>query len=137
MSLLDAYMHDDMGLCNPLKNKHGQKVINDLFAHNSYIGFFVENDGEYIALANCFINYSTFAARPLINIHDFVVHPGHRNKGAGVFLLQGIEEYARQHGFCRINLEVRNDNHRAIALYQKFGFEECTPPMFFWEKILT
>jgi len=136
LGLLDAYMGDDMGLCQPLKHEHGQKVIKDLKAHGSYVGFLVEHEGAYIALANCFVNYSTFAGQRLLNIHDFVVHPLHRQEGAGFFLLKGIENYARRQGYCRINLEVRNDNAKAMALYRKFGFEECTPPMFFWEKKL-
>ncbi|MFW6371214.1 MAG: GNAT family N-acetyltransferase [Bacteroidota bacterium] len=82
------------------------------------------------------MNYSTFEGRRLINIHDFIVAPGHRGKGAGYYLLKAIEDYGRKHNFCRINLEVREDNVKARALYRKFGFGECSPPMSFWEKWL-
>ena len=132
--LLDAYMLDDMGMQKPLEFFHARKVIDDLRRHSSYQGFMVKNEDGYLALANCFINYSTFAARTLINIHDFVVHPRHRRKGAGLFLLSGIADFAEKNGFCRINLEVREDNHKAQQLYRKFGFKECSPRMFFWEK---
>jgi ribosomal protein S18 acetylase RimI-like enzyme len=132
--LLDAYMLDDMGMQQPLDFFQARKVIDDLRQHPSYLGFMVKDDDEYLALANCFVNYSTFAARRLINIHDFVVHPRHRRKGAGLFLLSGIAEFAEKNGFCRINLEVREDNHKVQQLYRKFGFKECAPKMFFWEK---
>lgn len=132
--LLDAYMLDEMGLQRPLEHLHAEKVMTDLRQHSSYRGFMVKKGSEYLALANCFINYSTFAGRRLINIHDFVVHPQHRGQGAGLFLLNAIAGYARENNFCRINLEVREDNDKAMNLYRKFGFNECEPKMFFWEK---
>jgi len=134
--LLNAYSHDQMGRAVPLENGKAEKVIADLKDHASYAGFFVVDSGWFIALANCFVNYSTFQARHLINVHDLIVAPEHRQKGAGFFLLQGIEQYARENGFCRINLEVREDNVTALNLYQKFGFTNCKPPMFFLEKNL-
>jgi GNAT superfamily N-acetyltransferase len=136
LKLLNAYMLDEMGLSQSLGKSHGDKVVANLEKHPSYKGFFIESEGEFIALANCFINYSTFATGPLINIHDLIVHPGFRQKGAGMALLKGIEDFARERHFCRINLEVRNDNAKAMALYKKTGFSECNPPMYFWEKRL-
>ena len=71
---------------------------------------------------------------PLLNIHDFIVAPAFRTIGAGQFLMKGILDFASQNGFCRVNLEVREDNHSAKSLYQKLGFLECEPRMYFWEK---
>jgi ribosomal protein S18 acetylase RimI-like enzyme len=87
-------------------------------------------------LANCNLNFSTWQAKPLINIHDFIVSSAFRNRGLGLFLLNGIERYAIQKGYCRINLEVRHDNIKAQNLYLKAGYSECSPPNFFWEKRL-
>ena len=134
--LLNEYMKDKMGLQKPLEDELAQKVMEDLGNHPVYRGFLVQKDNDYLALANCFINYSTFSGHHLINIHDFVVHPQHRGQGVGFFLLSGIQQYALQQGYCRINLEVRHDNHYAMQLYRKFGFKECNPPMYFWEKQL-
>jgi len=134
--LLNAYMLDDMGLNAPLDENKGQKIVADLLIHPSYVGFFVKENDEFIALANCFVNYSTFSARQLINIHDFVVASEYRCKGAGYFLLSAIEKYGQENDFCRINLEVREDNVKARSLYYKYGFRECSPAMSFWEKWL-
>ncbi|MFW5753270.1 MAG: GNAT family N-acetyltransferase [Marinilabiliaceae bacterium] len=134
--LLDAYSRDEMGMAAPMEKTKVEKVIADLQGHPSYTGFFVIDSGRFLALANCFVNYSTFRARHLVNIHDFIVAPEYRQKGAGLFLLQGIERYARDLGCCRINLEVREDNVKARRLYRKFGFSACKPPMLFWEKNL-
>ena len=45
-----------------------------------------------VGAAVCFIGFSTFAAKPLINIHDFVVLPAARGKGVGRRLLEAVEK---------------------------------------------
>ena len=52
--------------------------------------------------------------------------------GAAAALAERILAFARETGVEQINLEVRSDNKRAIALYEKFGFcKLCTFPGFF------
>ena len=49
--------------------------------------------------------------------------------GAASALTEGILAFARETGVEQANLEVRSDNKRAIALYEKFGFRKlCTFP---------
>ena len=52
------------------------------------------------------------------------VEKAYWGKGIGSALLQTLIDFARENGFAVISLEVRSDNARAIALYQKFGFEK-------------
>ncbi|MFW6371213.1 MAG: hypothetical protein ACOC10_08425 [Bacteroidota bacterium] len=40
LALLNAYMLDDMGAMAPLEEKKGQKIMEDLQNHPSFIGFF-------------------------------------------------------------------------------------------------
>jgi len=134
--LLDAYMQDEMGNSAPMPADLAPKILNGLKSYSGYLGFFALADGEFVALANCNNNYSTFKAKPLINIHDFVVHPDFRGKGVGRFLLDSIAEFGKENGYCRINLEVRNDNVKAQKLYEKAGYADCQPSMYFWEKNL-
>jgi ribosomal protein S18 acetylase RimI-like enzyme len=47
-----------------------------------------------------------------------------------------VINYASQNGFCRVNLEVREDNQTAKSLYKKMGFSDCVPRMMFWERKL-
>ena len=52
--------------------------------------------------------------------------------GAAIVLAQGVLDFARKAGIEQVNLEVRSDNKRAIALYEKLGFRKlCTFPGFF------
>lgn len=134
ISLLNDYMNDPMGNNRPMDRTLAPQIISGLKVHSAYLGFFVLADDQYAGLANCNINFSTFQARPLINIHDFIVAPKFRNLGAGSFLLRGIVNYALKNDFCRVNLEVREDNLTAKALYRKMGFSDCVPRMMFWER---
>ena len=136
IKLMNAYMEHPMGISQSIKMDHAEKIIADLIQHPTYLGVMVQYEGEYVGLANCFINYSTFKGKPLINIHDFIVLPEYRNKGLAQLLLYGIEAIGKEKGCCRINLEVRHDNHSAMKLYKKVGYIECDPPMYFWEKYL-
>ena len=52
--------------------------------------------------------------------------------GAASALTEGVLAFAKETGVEQVNLEVRSDNKRAIALYEKFGFRKlCTFPGFF------
>lgn len=136
LRLLNEYMRDEMGTGKPMPEDLEGKIIEGLKSHAGYVGFFVCVGDEFAALANCNLNFSTWQAKPLINIHDFIVSSVCRNQGIGMFLLKGIEKFALQKGYCRINLEVRHDNIKAQNLYHKAGYMECSPPNYFWEKHL-
>ena len=67
--------------------------------------------------------FSTFAALPLLNIHDVVVSPAFRGQGISKKLLKEAENIARRIGCCKLTLEVQENNQRARHLYEKNGFE--------------
>jgi RimJ/RimL family protein N-acetyltransferase len=52
------------------------------------------------------------------------VLPAFRGKGIGAALLHAALQAAQQRGYVRIELTVRAENARAVALYEKFGFEK-------------
>lgn len=133
IDLLNHYMLDEMGIGEAMPQGLDSTIIEGLKKHQAYLGFLVEVDNKFTALANCNLNFSTWKAKPLINIHDFIVSPQYRKMGVGLFLLKGIEDYAKEKGYCRINLEVRQDNYKAQNLYKKAGFQECDPSNYFWE----
>lgn len=80
-------------------------------------------DGEQpVGAAICFQGFSTFAARPLVNIHDLSVALSHRGQGIGTQLLKAVEDYARDLGCCKVTLEVRKANPQAERLYLRVGY---------------
>jgi ribosomal protein S18 acetylase RimI-like enzyme len=89
-------------------------------------------DTEPVGLAVCFLGYSTFAARPLVNIHDLIVHPNFRRRGVAAQLLAAVETRARELGCCKVTLEVRVDNAAARSLYATRGFSSGGSPYELW-----
>ncbi len=52
--------------------------------------------------------------------------PAYRGKGLGRRLIETTLKAAQEAGFLRVELDVYEDNSRAIALYEQVGFvREC------------
>jgi ribosomal protein S18 acetylase RimI-like enzyme len=77
---------------------------------------------EAVGLINCFLGFSTFAAQPLLNVHDIVVLRDRRREGIGQALLSWAEIIARDEGCCKLTLEVLSNNHAALHAYRRAGF---------------
>ena len=75
-----------------------------------------------IGLINCFEGFSTFAARPLVNVHDVAVLQAYRGQGVAQSMLALVEQEARRRGACKLTLEVLEGNRPAMRLYQREGF---------------
>lgn len=96
---------------------------------------------EPVGLAVCVESLSTFSAAPVLNIHDLVVSPNHRNQGVGKRLLEEVELEARRRGCAWLTLEVVGGNKPAQRLYRRFGFTggesiQPTHTAMFWKKPL-
>ncbi|MEQ1854525.1 MAG: GNAT family N-acetyltransferase [Chthoniobacteraceae bacterium] len=123
--LLNAYAMDPMGDGKPLSEAARRDVIPGLQQHPTTLVFLAYRDTEPVGLAICFRGFSTFAARPLINISDYFVFPEHRGAGIGRLLLGAIEQRARDLGCCRLTLEVQENNHHAKRVYGAAGFAQA------------
>lgn len=137
VALLDAYARDPMGGAAPLAPAVVAALPEQLASvANAHVWLACEADGAPVGVAVCFTGFSTFAARPLLNLHDLAVLPSHRGRGIGRALLAVVEEAARAMGCCKVTLEVRDDNLRAQGLYRSVGFGDGTAPFRFWSKPL-
>ncbi|MBC2709600.1 MAG: GNAT family N-acetyltransferase [Desulfosarcina sp.] len=125
VELIDAYAMDPMGNGGPLPVEVKTALIPGLMNHPTTLIFLAFSDGEAIGIAACFIGFSTFAARPLVNVHDLAVLPAHRGNGAGRLLLAGVEQKARELGCCKVTLEVLENNRRARTIYEAAGFSQA------------
>ena len=65
--------------------------------------------------------FSTFACRPLLNLHDLGVSPRFQGQGVGKALLSALEQRGLAMGCCKITLEVLEGNAVAQGLYRKQG----------------
>ena len=136
IDLMNEYMLDGMGDYPPLDKEREVNLLKGLEEHPSKLVLFAEDNGKFIGLTNCYINFATFAAKPFINIHDIIVSKESRGKGVGRILLGEVIERAKKMGCSKITLEVREDNINAQKLYANLGFEELSPRMYFRTKHL-
>lgn len=137
-AMLDAYARDPMGGGAPLPEEVRQRLIPGLKAHPASYTFLAyqgdpDNGGRAAGIANCFMGFSTFAGRPLINIHDLAVHHSARRMGVGRKLLDAVRDHAKALGCCVVTLEVRDDNPAACKLYADYGFNDQGHPHRFWK----
>jgi len=123
LAMVDAYSRDAMGNGKPLDHDVRKRLIPGLQKHPTTLIFLAFDGVQPIGAAVCFIGFSSFAAKPIINIHDFVVLPTSRGKGIGRRLLEAVEAKARELGCCKLTLEVMDKNHQAVRMYQAAGFE--------------
>jgi ribosomal protein S18 acetylase RimI-like enzyme len=82
--------------------------------------FVAESAGEVVADANVQRIRTTFTRH--VGIFGIEVHPSAQRRGIGRALLRACVDWSRAHGIERLELYVRADNTRAIALYESEGF---------------
>jgi ribosomal protein S18 acetylase RimI-like enzyme len=129
-------MQDSMGGGQSMPDFTRANLVEGLAVHPTAFLLFAKDKAEFIGLITCFVNFSTFKAKPYINIHDIVVLTSYRGQGIGRKLLQGVIKIADENNYCKVTLEVRMDNINAQGLYKSLGFEECDPVMHYWEKMM-
>lgn len=141
LALLDEYARDPMGGGEPLSDYARANLIPEL-AKRPHAGALIAlQDGEPAGLAIYLEGFSTFASRPLLNLHDFMVAGRFRGMGIAQALLAELDKVALARGCCKLTLEVVQGNEPAKALYRKMGFEgytlaEETGQALFWQKKL-
>jgi ribosomal protein S18 acetylase RimI-like enzyme len=136
ISLLDMYCRDQFGDGKPLSDFSRENLIPGLVKHGGARVFLAYNGEQPIGVAICLVGFSSFRARPLVNIHDIAVSPEARGQGVGRQLLAAVEADARALGCCKVTLEVRSDNQRAMGLYRSVGFQPSEPETLFWSQKL-
>ncbi len=141
IQLLDEYALDPMGGGKGLSDYVKANLPAELSRRKSAHVILAFVDSQPAGLIICLEGFSTFACKPLLNIHDAIVALPYRGRGLSKLLLQKAEEIALDLGCCKLTLEVLEGNHVAQSAYKSFGFSgyELNPNMgkaLFWEKQL-
>jgi GNAT superfamily N-acetyltransferase len=125
VAMTAAYARDPMGNGRALPEEVLERLIPALRAHPTTLVLLARASGEAVGIATCFLGFSTFAARPLLNIHDLAVVPAYRARGVGRALLEAAERSARARGCVKLTLEVLENNRRARRIYEAAGFTQA------------
>ncbi len=124
LQALNTYALDIMGGGKALDADVARRLTPALAAHPGAHVLLAWSEGRVAGFSTCFIGFSTFAARPLLNVHDLAVAPDFRRRGVARALLTRAEELARSKGCVKLSLEVLEDNAGARDLYESFGFRD-------------
>ena len=141
VELLDEYARDPMGGGQPLSEAVKTNLPTALSNRsNAYVILALDGNNP-AGLTICFEGFSTFACRPLLNIHDVMVSARYRGQGISKRLLEQAEVIARRFDCCKLTLEVLEGNSIAQSAYQAVGFNsyQLDPTIgqaLFWEKKL-
>jgi GNAT superfamily N-acetyltransferase len=141
VQLLDEYARDPMGGGKALPPFVRANLVSELRRRDAAHVILAFVDGKPAGLVICLEGFSTFACRPLLNVHDVIVSAEHRGGGLCKRMLEVAEAVALRLGCCKMTLEVLEGNIVAQAAYKSCGFAsyELDPRMgkaMFWEKKL-
>ena len=125
LTLVEEFSTDPMGGGSELTSQARAALIPGLAAHPATVLFLAYNDGQAIGVAVCFIGFSTFAAKSLINIHDLFVRDHARGQGVASALIEAITQKTRAIGGCKVTLEVQSNNTCTQAVYRAADFEQA------------
>lgn len=125
LRLLDGYARDPMGGGYPLSAFTHANLISRLKTLNNFHAGLAWDEASHraVGLINCIVGFSTFAAAPLLNVHDVVVENASRGKGVGGALMAYAEQLARDLHCCKLTLEVLSENHIAQRAYVRAGYK--------------
>ena len=84
--------------------------------------FILKDDTNIFGMVSLLYSISTALGGRVATLEDMILHPDHRVKGAGTFLLTHAIQHAKQVKCKRITLLTDHDNENAINFYKKQGF---------------
>ena len=139
IEMVNALSEDEISGSQPLKSEIRQNLIPALKKYPNSFTILAFVDNKPAGMSLCFESLSSFKARPIVNIHDFVVKRDFRGHGIAKGLLKATEDEAIRRQACKLTLEVLEGNELAQKIYTKFGFQgyELDPQngkALFWEK---
>jgi ribosomal protein S18 acetylase RimI-like enzyme len=141
LKLTQAYASDPMGGGEALSAEVLDLLIPGLQATPHSLIFLAYLESFPIGIATCFRGFSTFLAKPLLNIHDIAVLPQYRGQGIGQKLIAAVEAKGIEIGCGKLTLEVQSKNLIAQQTYKRAGFNndrnpQSTGRVFFLVKYL-
>ena len=121
---LDHDARDPAGGGAPLSDYVRTHLVSELVARPFMFSVLAFDADQPVGLINAIEGFSTFACKPLINIHDVIVSNSHRGQGVAKAMFAEIEAIARARGACKLTLEVLHGNTGARKLYETLGFDD-------------
>jgi GNAT superfamily N-acetyltransferase len=104
------------------KQLRGLKLILDTPAIGKL--FVLRVDGRVAGMANALITVSTAQGTRVLLLEDVIVSAKYRTAGLGRQLVDHVCAWAKGEGMTRVTLLADQDNAKALAFYDRLGFEK-------------
>lgn len=122
IDMLDAYARDPEGGGHALSEYARTHLVDALAARPQAFSVLAFDAARVVGMVNCIEGFSTFACKPLVNVHDVAVAASHRGRRIAQRMLALAEQIARERGACKMTLEVLSGNGSACRLYERIGY---------------
>lgn len=141
VQVLNAYASEPAGGSHPLSVFVRTNLVAELAARPQAYSILAFDGDLAVGLVNCIEGFSTFACRPLVNVHDVAVVVSHRGRRVGEQMLAMAERIAVERGAVKMTMEVLSGNGPALNLYTRLGYQgyQLDPGMgsaLFMQKLL-
>ncbi|MFC6632711.1 GNAT family N-acetyltransferase [Microbulbifer taiwanensis] len=141
LALMEEYARDPFGGGEPLSDYCREQLLQKLADIPGAFSVLAYRGGRPMGLVNCFMGFSTFVCKPLVNIHDVIVSESARGSGVCTDMLDLVAREAKNRGCCKLTLEVLEKNLPAQIAYRKCGFrpyalDEEYGQAEFWQRYL-
>ncbi len=124
LAMVDTFYHSP-GVLHPIPTENFAAVFDEMCGGGSHRlrGLVVEHEGRCAGFCSLSFSYSTEAGGSVVLIEEVYIDPAFRGQGLGGEVFTFIHhEYSGK--AARLRLEVAPENTRAIALYERLGFEK-------------
>ena len=122
LDLLNEYAQEEAGGSCGLSDYVKANLIHELLQREQALVILAFVQSVPAGLVIALEGFSTFACKPLLNIHDLMVSVEFRGRGLAKHLLARAEAVAMERGCCKLTLEVLQGNAAAQALYRTCGY---------------
>ena len=95
-----------------------QSFVDEMTTNKCARYIVAEEDGKVLGYAGAWLIFDEG------HITNIAVDEAYRGRGIGIGVTQALMQYAANMGVQYMTLEVRKSNAAAIALYEKFGFQQ-------------
>lgn len=141
LELLGQYAQHPMGGGHALPEFTQNNLVDTLLSRLDCVVILAYHNDRAVGLCNCFEGFSTFACKPLLNIHDVYVADSYRGQGIAGSMMQKAEQLATARGYCKLTLEVLTHNESAKKSYRSLGYQpyrlnEQFGQAEFWQKLI-
>jgi GNAT superfamily N-acetyltransferase len=80
-----------------------------------------EQGGRLVGFASLFASFDTLVAAEILVMNDLFVDRASRRRGIGHALFESCRQYARDHGYVRLDWVTAQDNKVARRFYDQHG----------------